>query len=83
VSFGTDIHLSSNAFNQAAVAKDSAGAGWFDHNEARNPLTFLLVAFAFRALAPQFAQEGSEGPGCTKGRSEARADSTKALQRRW
>ena len=36
VSFGPDIHLSSNAVNQAlgrskAVVKDSAEAGGFDH----------------------------------------------------
>lgn len=45
MSFGTDIHLSSNAVNQAlgqskAVVKDSAEAGGFDHDEAAVAGTF-------------------------------------------
>ena len=65
--FGTDIHLSSNAVNQAlgqskAVVKDSAEAGGFDDDEAWNR-TFLIVAFAFGALAPRFAQEGPKDRG--------------------
>ena len=63
MSFGTYIRLSSNAINQAlghskAVVKDFAEAEGSTMMKQGIRWTFLIVLFAFGALAPQFAQEG-------------------------